>query len=57
MKFVAGCSRKSLSTWVNPAASAQFLAPIPVYVITAPYPALRGCVQALSHWCPRVEAG
>ena len=34
-----------------------FLAPIPVYVITAKYPALIGCVQAFTHESPRLEAG
>jgi glucokinase len=34
-----------------------YLAPIPVYVITAKYPALVGCVQAFSHSSPRLEAG
>jgi len=35
----------------------KFLAAIPVYVITAKYPALTGCVQAYSHSSPRLEAG
>jgi glucokinase len=34
-----------------------FLASIPVYVITAQYPALTGCVQAFTHASPRLEAG
>jgi len=34
-----------------------FLAGIPVYVITAAYPALSGCVQAFNHASPRLEAG
>jgi glucokinase len=33
-----------------------FLASIPVYVITAHYPALIGCVQSFSHASPRIEA-
>jgi glucokinase len=33
-----------------------FLAAIPVYVITAPYPALMGCAQAYTHPSPRLEA-
>ena len=36
---------------------AAFLATIPVYVITAPHPALIGCVQAFMHSSPRLEAG
>ena len=36
---------------------ARFLATIPVYVITAKYPALIGCVQAFEHSSPRLEAG
>ena len=35
----------------------NFLAAIPVYVITAQYPALIGCVQAFTHASPRLEAG
>ena len=35
----------------------KFLASIPVYVITAQYPALTGCVQAFTHSSPRLEAG
>ena len=35
----------------------NFLAAIPVYVITAKYPALIGCVQAFTHASPRLEAG
>ena len=35
----------------------SFLAAIPSYVITAPYPALTGCVQAYLHESPRLEAG
>ncbi len=35
----------------------NFLAGIPVYVITAKYPALIGCVQAFTHASPRLEAG
>ncbi|MBS0388643.1 MAG: glucokinase [Proteobacteria bacterium] len=34
-----------------------FLTAIPVYVITAKYPALIGCVQAFTHASPRLEAG
>ena len=34
-----------------------FLTAIPVYVITAKYPALVGCVQAFTHASPRLEAG
>jgi glucokinase len=36
---------------------AGFLASIPVYVITARYPALLGCVQAMANSSPRLEAG
>ena len=36
---------------------APLLAAIPVYVITAKYPALIGCVQAFIHSSPRLEAG
>ncbi|HMI37090.1 MAG TPA: glucokinase [Steroidobacteraceae bacterium] len=36
---------------------AQFLATLPVFVITAKYPALIGCVQAFEHSSPRLEAG
>ena len=35
----------------------SFLTAIPVYVITAKYPALIGCVQAFTHASPRLEAG
>jgi glucokinase len=35
---------------------APFLAGIPVYVITAKYPALQGCVQGMIHDSPRLEA-
>jgi len=35
---------------------AHFLAGIPVYVITAKYPALQGCVQGMIHDSPRLEA-
>ena len=35
----------------------KFLAGIPVYVITARYPALTGCLQAFTHSSPRLEAG
>jgi glucokinase len=35
---------------------AGFLASIPVYVITARYPALLGCVQAMANSSPRLEA-
>ena len=35
----------------------SFLAAIPVYVITAKYPALIGCVQSFRHASPRLEAG
>ena len=33
-----------------------FLASVPVYVITAKYPALSGCMQAFTHASPRLEA-
>ena len=33
-----------------------FLAAIPVYVITAQYPALVGCAQAFTHPSPRLES-
>jgi glucokinase len=36
---------------------AGLLASIPVYVITARYPALLGCVQASVHASPRLQAG
>ncbi len=36
---------------------AGFLATLPVFVITAKYPALIGCVQAFEHASPRLEAG
>jgi glucokinase len=36
---------------------AGFLATLPVFVITAKYPALIGCVQAFEHSSPRLEAG
>jgi len=36
---------------------APFLATLPVFVITAKYPALIGCVQAFEHSSPRLEAG
>ena len=35
----------------------KFLSSIPVYVITAKYPAMIGCVQAFEHSSPRLEAG
>lgn len=35
---------------------ADFMASIPVYVITARYPALLGCVQSVAHLSPRLEA-
>jgi len=34
-----------------------YLASIPVFVITAKYPALSGCMQAFTHASPRLEAG